>query len=237
MGSDSEQKAVFTRLDLLKRAGAVGVGASLSSSLLSAPASAAPDAAAHADAYTTLTPSEADALEALLERFIPADSIGPGAVEIGVGQFIDRALGGALAVNRIDYERGLAALDAYSQATYGVLFKDASPDKQDAMITLMQSNTLATTPARVGSATPTEGEVQFNVDARTFFNLVKEHVLQGTFGDPHWGGNKNGAGWKLMQIPGIGLDIKAADQELGRTQYVSQYKNSTYEWSEFQRSK
>ena len=221
MGSDSEQGTAFTRRSLLKRAGAVGVAASMSSSLLSAPASAAPVVATHADAYTTLTPGEADTLEALLERFIPADSIGPGAVEIGVGQFIDRALGGALAVNRIDYERGLAALDGYAQATYGVPFKSASPDNQDAMVTQMQANRLT----------------GFNVDSRTFFNLVKEHTLQGTFGDPHWGGNKNGAGWKLMQIPGIGLDIKAADQELGRTQYVSQYKNSTYDWSEFQRSK
>ena len=68
--------------------------------------------------------------------------IGPGAVELGVGQFIDRAIGGALAFNRIDYDRGLPALDAYSQATYGVPFKSASPERQDAMITQMQSNTL-----------------------------------------------------------------------------------------------
>lgn len=211
----------FSRRTLIQRAGALGVATAVPSALLSPQASAAPAAAQHYEAYTTLSPTQADALEAMLERFVPADSIGPGAVELGVGQFIDRAIGGALAVNRIDYERGLVALDAYAQATYGSTFKNASPDKQDAMITQMQANTLP----------------GFNVDSRTFFNLVKEHTLQGLFGDPHWGGNKNGGGWKLMQIPGIGLDIKAADQELGRTTYVSQYRNSTYDWDEFKRSK
>jgi gluconate 2-dehydrogenase gamma chain len=233
---DSDGRSTFSRRTLIRRAGAVGAAASLPSAFLSSPAAAAPAAAAHYEAYTTLTPSEADTLEALVERFIPTDAIGPGAVALGVGQFIDRALGGPLAANRIDYDRGLAALDRYSRGTYGVAFKDASPAQQDAMITLMQSNTLIF-PTTVTSTTPSEGEVTFNVDARTFFSLVREHVLQGTFGDPYWGGNKNGGGWKLMQIPGISLDVKAADQELGRTKYVSQYKNSTYEWDEFKRSK
>jgi gluconate 2-dehydrogenase gamma chain len=231
-----DEKVPFSRRTLLRRAGAVGAAASLPSALLSPPAAAAPAAAVHYEAYTTLTPTQADTLQALIERFIPTDAIGPGAVGLGVGQFIDRALGGALAANRIDYDRGLAALDRYSRTTYGVPFKDASAANQDAMITLMQSNTLVF-PTTVTSTTPTEGEITFNVDPRTFFSLVKEHVLQGAFGDPYWGGNKNGGGWKLMQIPGISLDVKAADQELGRTTYVSQYKNSTYEWDEFKRSK
>ena len=214
-GPDADGRRTFSRRTLIRRAGAIGVVTALPSGALSSQASAAPAAAVHYEAYTTLSPAEADTLEALVERFIPTDGIGPGAVEMGVGQFIDRALGGALAVNRIDYDRGLVALDQYSRATYGVAFKDASADKQDAMITLMQTNTFGlspTSPAPLGSA-PSEGEVSFNVDARQFFNLVKEHVLQGAFGDPYWGGNKNGSGWKLMQIPGISLDIKAPDQQ------------------------
>jgi gluconate 2-dehydrogenase gamma chain len=233
---DLDERVPLSRRTLLRRAGALGAAASLSSTLLSSPAAAAPAAAVHYEAYTTLTPAEADTLEALIERFIPTDAIGPGAVALGVGQYIDRALGGPLAANRIDYDRGLAALDRYSRTTYGVAFKDASPQNQDAMITLMQSNTLVF-PTTVTGTTPSQGEVTFNVDPRTFFSLVKEHVLQGAFGDPYWGGNKNGGGWELMQIPGISLDVKAADQELGRTSYVSQYKNSTYEWDEFKRSR
>jgi len=210
----------YSRRALIKRAGALGAAAAAAPALVASAAEAAPEVVRHYAAYTTFGPAEADTLEALLNRIVPADDIGPGAVDLGVGQFIDRAIGGALAVNRIDYDRGLLALDAYSQATYGTPFRSAPPERQDAMITQMQSNALP----------------GFNVDSRTFFNLVKEHTLQGLFGDPYWGGNKNGGGWKLMQIPGIGLDIKPADQELGRTTYISQYKKSTYEWSEFQRN-
>ena len=219
--SDLDGKRRFSRGTLIRKAGVLGVAAAVPGGLLSQQAEAASVGSASYETYSTLGPGQADVLEALIERLLPTDAVGPGAVELGVGQFIDRALGGALQSNRIDYDRGLSAIDAYSESTYGVAFKDASPDKQDAMITLMQANRLA----------------GFNVDSRTFFNLVREHVLQGTFGDPYWGGNKNGGGWKLMAIPGISLDVKAADQELGRTTYVSQYKNSTYDWDEFKRSK
>ena len=62
-------------------------------------------------------------------------------------------------------------------------------------------------------------------------------MLQGLFGDPYWGGNKNGAGWKLLGIPGISLDVKPQDQRVNVTRYVSQYKNSTYQWDEFKKRK
>ena len=60
--------------------------------------------------------------------------------------------------------------------------------------------------------------------------------MQGMFGDPHWGGNRNNIGWKLMGFPGISLDIKAADQRTNTTTYVSQYKGSAYDWDEFKRT-
>ena len=40
------------------------------------------------------TPAEANTLTAILERLFPADENGPGATEIGVLDYLDRALSG-----------------------------------------------------------------------------------------------------------------------------------------------
>ncbi len=35
-----------------------------------------------------------------------------------------------------------------------------------------------------------------------FFAVVYEHTLEGTFGDPLYGGNRDAVGWKLVGFPG-----------------------------------
>jgi gluconate 2-dehydrogenase gamma chain len=35
-----------------------------------------------------------------------------------------------------------------------------------------------------------------------FFNQARTYTLQGTFGDPHYGGNTNGKGWDIIRYPG-----------------------------------
>jgi gluconate 2-dehydrogenase gamma chain len=173
------------------------------------------------EALEALSPSEADTLDALVDRLIPTDELGPGAVSAGVPTYIDRALAGALSANIEQYQSGLAALDALAVSSYGAAFARLTAVQKDTLVSQLAANT-----AR-----------GFSPDARTFFTLVREHTLQGMFGDPYWGGNKNKAGWDLMGFPGIALDVKAADQRAGTTAYVSQYKASTYDWSAFQRNK
>ena len=51
----------------------------------------------------------------------------------------------------------------------------------------------------------------------TFFELVLAHAMEGMFGDPAHGGNKDGAGWKLMGYPGPRYVWTERDQRLGRT--------------------
>jgi hypothetical protein len=48
-----------------------------------------------------------------------------------------------------------------------------------------------------------------------FFNMVRTHTLQGTFGDPYYGGNANFVGWDLLGYPGIRLNVSVDDQHLG----------------------
>jgi hypothetical protein len=43
----------------------------------------------------SLNPHDAATLDAVFERMFPADKDGPGAAEIGVTDYVDKALGGA----------------------------------------------------------------------------------------------------------------------------------------------
>jgi gluconate 2-dehydrogenase gamma chain len=40
------------------------------------------------------------------------------------------------------------------------------------------------------------------IEGTAFFELVRAHVLEGMFGDPGYGGNRDGAGWRLLDYPG-----------------------------------
>jgi gluconate 2-dehydrogenase gamma chain len=199
--------ARLSRRDLLKRVGIVGAAAA------AVPVEAfAPPAAnagfpgvlpptqleARREPLETLAAAEADTLEAIVARLIPADENGPGAAEARAAHYIDRALGGALAASLDAYRTGLAAVDAYARATKGALFARLSAPDQDAVLTDMETNT-------AGGFAP---------DALTFFNLVRAHTIQGTFCDPYYGGNANFVGWDLIGYPGIRLAVSGNDQQL-----------------------
>ena len=105
----SEQSKLISRRDLLRGVGVAGVAAAAGPvSILSTPdaAVAAEPAVAQAagaaprEAFENLTAVEADLLEAIVDRLIPSDSLGPGARDARAAHYIDRALGGALASSR-----------------------------------------------------------------------------------------------------------------------------------------
>ena len=159
-----------------------------------APAPGASQAAAPAPpraAYEHLTAEEADLLEAIADQLIPSDDLGPGAVAAGAVVYIDRALGGALSGSRDDYRAGLAAFDRYCRASRGAPFRELP--HVDQVSALIDVETGAATGARTG----------FAGSSAAFFNMVRGHVLQGTFGDPYYGGNQNYVGWDLIDYPGV----------------------------------
>ncbi len=55
----------------------------------------------------------------------------------------------------------------------------------------------------------------FDGSSAAFFALVRTHTLQGTFGDPFYGGNANFVGWDLIGYPGIRTTVTADEQRLG----------------------
>jgi len=142
-------------------------------------------------AYAQLTADEAELLEAIAAHLIPPDELGPGAVPAGAVTYIDRALGGALAGSRDAYRGGLIALDRYCQASKGGPFRDLSHADQVSVLDDVETG------AATGSGTGFDG------GSSTFFDMVRAHVLQGTFGDPYYGGNRDFVGWDLIRYPGV----------------------------------
>jgi len=183
-----------SRRELLIGAGLVGIAGVL--------------AAAESEPLQSFTTTEAATLSAIIARLIPTDENGPGATEAHVDRYIDRLLRSPhntyRGPNNADsnltdaYEAGLKAVNAYAQATHGGPFANLSPDKQDATLTAMQAN----------SATG------FTPNSRTFFNLMRQHAVEGMFGDPYYGGNANFAGWDLLDFPGVKLVFTEDEQKL-----------------------
>jgi gluconate 2-dehydrogenase gamma chain len=161
----------------------------------------------------SLNRTQYELLEAISARLIPSDEKGPGAREALATRYIDRALRGALASSRSVYETGLAALDVQAQASKGAPFVRLSTADQDVLLMAMQDNP-ATAP---------------------FFNLVRTHIIQGTFSDPYYGGNANFIGWDMIGYPGVRFSVNADLMEMGvehRPNHVSAYDSSMFEKGE-----
>lgn len=191
-----------SRRDLLKRAGVAGTA------LLALPdlGRVLPGTADVVAQTRTLTAGAFATLHAVCARLIPTDENGPGATEAHAAEYIDRALGGALAAARSDYKLGLTAIDRAAQQTFGAVFAKLGPSQQDAVLRALQE-------------TP-------------FFNLVRGHTLQGTFCDPIYGGNANFVGWDLIGYPGVRLAVSAAEQDLStpaKPTHTSAYDSGMFE--------
>ncbi len=209
--------AEISRRDLLKRAGAAGAVVAVPTSTSSPVAEAAGQAAQPArEPLETLSPEEAETLEALVARLIPSDANGPGAREARAAHYIDRALGGVLASAREAYRSGLASVNAHARTTKGRPFSQLQETDQDELLTALERNAV---PA---FAPP---------GAAAFFSLVLGHTLQGTFGDPFYGGNRNFAGWDLLRYPGIRLAVTPDEQRLD--QRPRQLHMSAYDYAMF----
>ncbi len=196
-----------SRRDLLKLAGATA-GASLVTG--SAAQASAADAEQRArtrprparEPLKALTTHEADLLDRIAELLVPSDENGPGATEAMAVRYIDRALAGALADQRDAYRVGLEALERYAKQTRGAAFLQLPETKQISLL------------IDVESGTATGANVGFAGSSAQFFGLVRGHVMQGTFGDPHYGGNEGFVGWDLLGYPGVRTVVTPAEQKL-----------------------
>lgn len=85
------------------------------------------------------------------------------------------------------YRRGIEAVDAYAQSLFQKNFVDLSTDQQDQILTDMEAD----------KATGFEGP-----SGKAFFTQLRNDTIEGMFGDPMYGGNRDLVGWKLIGYPG-----------------------------------
>jgi gluconate 2-dehydrogenase gamma chain len=176
-------------------------------------------------AYTFFTPAEVECIEAAVARLIPADALGPGALEADVPYFIDQQLAGDYGAGarfynqgpfgattlyqgyqlpltpRQLYRAGIAATNRYCEARYGKRFAQLDAATQDEVLRGLE-----------GIA----GDVDLkDVPGATFFTQLLSDTKDGFFADPAYGGNKDMMGWKLVGFPGVAA---AYTEVLGRNE-------------------
>ena len=137
--------------------------------------------------WRSLSEDEARTLEAICDRIIPADQ-DPGAAWAGVVTYIDRQLEGPYHKLRKTYQLGIAGTNGTSLTMFGKLFVALTPQQQDAVLQTMDK----------GQA---QGECWKQVSAKSFFDVVVSHTMQGFYGDPRHGGNRERVSWKMLRLP------------------------------------
>jgi len=158
---------------------------------------------------SVFSPAQMKTLEAFIDRLIPSDETGPGAVEAGAQNYIDRQLAGYLAAEKTAFLAGLDDLDAYARRTQAKAFAELNPAQRDEILTAMDA-----------------GRGEGFQTARNFFNRARRLTLEGTFGDPVYGGNKNGIGWDIIRYPGPRPSVGPEQQRLD--QPATPYRQSAY---------
>lgn len=158
---------------------------------------------------SVLSDAQLRLLAAFVDRLIPKDELSPSASESGVPEYINRSLADFLAPEKPAFIEGLEATDAFARRMQDQPFIELPPAKQDAVLTAMES-----------------GVAGGFDNARVFFNRVRRLTLEGMFGDPYYGGNKDFAGWDLIQYPGPRFASTPAEQKMGVE--IKPYHHSAY---------
>lgn len=150
------------------------------------------------DALMFFNEHEARTFDAIAARVIPGDESDPGAHEAGATIYVDRALGGFLRELQSFYRRALRRLDEHCRARHGGCFADLAVDEQDLVLGELEAG------GRGAEGESELRDVSWDEESLlwTFFEVAREHIVQGTFCDPAYGGNRGLAGWRLIGFPG-----------------------------------
>ncbi len=149
--------------------------------------------------WRVFTNMEAKTVEALAEQIIPADEYA-GAKEAGVVNFIDKQLNGPYARYIDNYKNGIEAINITAQKKHNLLFEELNFKNQYTLMLEMENGTLS-------------GEEWQHISTTHFFRLIRDHSLQGYYGSPRHGGNKDYVSYRM-----IGLDYPHI---IGRNKYLT----------------
>jgi gluconate 2-dehydrogenase gamma chain len=134
---------------------------------------------------------EALIIAAAVARIFPSDEIGPGAPEGGVILYIDKQLASPYGRDRFRYTRppfedGVPEQGYQGKATPRELYREG--------LALL---------AGFDRLSPVEQDAKLReIEATYFFQLLRQHTIEGMFSDPMHGGNADLIGWQIIGFPG-----------------------------------
>jgi gluconate 2-dehydrogenase gamma chain len=111
----------------------------------------------------------------------------PGATDAGVVFFLDRQLNSALARHAATYRAGLEALRQSCLTHAGAPFEKLSAAQKISFLQLVES----------GQA---PGKDWTRSDQAGFFWLLVDHTMQGFYGSPRHGGNRDYVSYRIVGI-------------------------------------
>jgi gluconate 2-dehydrogenase gamma chain len=136
--------------------------------------------------WRVLTVAEARTLAAICDQLIPPDR-NPGAEWARVVNYIDIQLCGPYLRWQNTYRDGLTFLDRSSRATFGQPFALLASEQQILFLRSMESGELSS-------------DGWNGIAPVAFFDLLLHHTMQGYYGDPRHGGNRDHASWKMLGL-------------------------------------
>jgi gluconate 2-dehydrogenase gamma chain len=162
------------------------------------------------------TAAEWKFVQAAVDRIIPADDVGPGALEAGIPEFLDRQLDSPYGHGAFAYTQGpfltnlapqlgyqwsftprelyrlaIAAADTQCREDHGHLFCDLDSQVQESFLSQLEHGAVS------WSGPP----------AKAFFEQLLGNVREGYFADPQYGGNRQMSAWKMIGFPGARADF------------------------------
>lgn len=148
------------------------------------------------------TRQEAHVVAAACERIFPADQSGPGATQAGVVVYIDRQLAGPYGTDKYRYTKPPFAQSGGA----GYQGRESPRQTYRSGIPTLGADFAALAGAK-------QDERLQSIEKTRFFQLLRQHTIEGMFCDPMHGGNAGLIGWQLLGYPGPQMSYRA---EMGK---------------------
>jgi gluconate 2-dehydrogenase gamma chain len=122
-----------------------------------------------------LTDQQASTLACICDQIVPADDF-PSASQAGVVTFIDRQLVRHFRRFRRAYRDGLERAESLSRNRFGRELAELTPQERFEIAQTIEKQD------------------------RAFFDLVRNHTLDGYYGSPRHGGNRDAVSWRMLGL-------------------------------------
>lgn len=122
-----------------------------------------------------LNEMQARILAALSDQIVPADDF-PGASQSGVVAYIDRQLARHYHLHQDVYRYGLEQAEELCRQKFTRSFPEATSAQQLEIVLALER------------------------DNRRFFDLLRQHTMEGYYGSPRHGGNREAVSWRMLSL-------------------------------------